>query len=391
MKTLLSLDRLRETFFERAANYDLTDRFPHENFADLAEAGLHAATLPESDGGLSCGFEETSRLLAEIAAGCPSTALCLAMHYYTLAGLSKFRDNGMLVRVFDDIRNNGEYMTSFNQPNVMLQLKREQTQNSTRIAIRKLEDGYLINGVKPYVSGCERFKYFPIYGNQEDSETKLGITALMVTREDAGVRIEKAWQSTAMRGTLSHHVRLDNVFVPRERLIGEEGTGVEDTNELTLWSRLAISSVYQGIAKAAVDYILNAVKHKKDSYSQISLAFMPGVQFTLAELLIQLETASSQLLAFARQADEESRQRNFSDELFQKSLITKYYVTHTANETVYKAMQIEGMNALTRGQTLERLYRDVRAATFHQPGSDLLKELLAKKSLGLITLRNRWC
>ncbi|NEW08700.1 acyl-CoA/acyl-ACP dehydrogenase [Paenibacillus sp. SYP-B3998] len=58
---------------------------------------------------------------------------------------------------------------------------------------------------------------------------------------------------------------------------------------------------------------------------------------------------------------------------------------------VWQAMQIEGMNALNQGQLLERLYRDVRAAAYHQPGDDLLKELLAKKILGLVRLKKRWC
>jgi alkylation response protein AidB-like acyl-CoA dehydrogenase len=391
MIAVQDLQTLKETMFERASRYDSQDEFPHENFKDVADSQLHAATLPERFGGLNYGFEDTSKLLVEFASGCPSTALCLAMHYYTLGGLRRFADNPMLARVFADIKANGEYMTSFNQPNVMLPIKREHTPKAIKVTIKKVADGYLINGMKSFVSGCERFKYLPVYGFQEESTAKLGITALMVTRDDPGVSIEHAWKSTAMRGTLSHHVKLDNVLVPHDRLIGEEGRGVEDTNELTLWSRMAISSVYLGIAKATVAYILEAVKGKKDTYSQVPFAFMPGVQFSLADAIVKLETATSQMKTFARLADEESKTGRFSDEVFQQSLITKYYVSNAANEIVYLAMQAEGMPSLFRGQLLERLYRDVRAATFHQPTNDLLKELLAKKALGLITLRNRWC
>jgi len=120
------------------------------------------------------------------------------------------------------------------------------------------------------------------------------------------------------------------------------------------------------------------------------LAVMPGPQFALADIRIRLETSFSQLLTFARQADSECEEGRFTDDLFQQSLVTKYYVTNQANEIVGKAMRIEGMNALNEGGLLERLYRDVRAATFHQPGDDLLMELLAKKSIGVMTLKNRW-
>ncbi|NEW08701.1 hypothetical protein GK047_22145 [Paenibacillus sp. SYP-B3998] len=68
---------------------------------------------------------------------------------------------------------------------------------------------------------------------------------------------------------------------------------------------MAISSVYQGIAKASFDYVLESMKSKKDVYSQTSMAFMPGPQYALGELKIHVETAWSQLLTFARQADQE--------------------------------------------------------------------------------------
>ncbi|HEY0828012.1 MAG TPA: acyl-CoA dehydrogenase family protein [Bacilli bacterium] len=381
---------LKEHFFEKAPHYDLKFSFPHENFSEIVKSNFHTLTLPETYGGKNYGFERTSSLLVELASGCAATTLCLAMHYYTLAGLGRMMDNEMLSKVFEDIYERGEFISSFNQPNVMLQKARESPKDLVKIKIEKVEGGYVIDGIKMFVSGSERFKYLPVYGIQENTQTKLGITALMVTKDDTGAVIENAWNSSSMKGTMSHHVRLKSVFVPKDRLIGREGYAIEDTNELTYWSRLTISSVYHGIAKAAIDYITRIMKQKRDAYSQTPLAFLPGPQFTLADMLIKFETASSQLLTFARQADHERKQGRFSDDLFQKSLITKYYITNTANEIVWMAMQIEGMNSLNQGQLLERLYRDVRAATFHQPSDDLLKELLAKKALGVITLKNRW-
>jgi alkylation response protein AidB-like acyl-CoA dehydrogenase len=385
------LEELKETFADKASHYDETNSFPHENFEEIVKAGFHTLTLSEENGGVDFGFESTSHLLVELASGCASTSLCLAMHYYTLAGLSRIPDNPMLKEAFQDIKEKGEFISSFNQPNVMLQSHLDTPPDIVKIKIEKAEGGYLINGRKQYVSGSERFKYLPVYGAQENTGTKIGITALMVTRHDPGVYVEKVWNSSAMKGTMSHHIRFDNVFVPADRLIGREGHAIEDTNELSHWSRLAISSVYHGIAKAAINYTASVMKRKMDVYSQTKLAFMPGPQFALAEMKIKFETASSQLIAFGKQADSERAAGRFTDELFQKSLITKYYVMNTANDIVWQAMQIEGMNALNRGELLERLHRDVRAATFHQPTDDLTKELLAKKMLGLITLKKRWC
>jgi len=392
MKTLSlsGLEQFRELVSARASQYDLQAEFPKENFQDLARYRLHTLTLPASVDGNGCGFEQTFQVIAEIASGCASTALCLAMHYYTVAGLGTLRSNEMLMRVFEDIRDNGAYMSSFNQPNVMSQYNKGQPSETVKISIKKVDGGYAVNGMKPFVSGCEFFKYYPVYGYQEHTGSKFGLTALMILRDDPGVSIEQAWLSSSMKATKSNHVQLRDVFVPEERLIGREGYAIEDTNILSYWSRLAISSVYYGIALAAYRYALDIVKKKTDIYSRSLLAVMPGPQFALADIRIRLETSFSQLLTFARQADSECEEGRFTDDLFQQSLVTKYYVTNQANEIVGKAMRIEGMNALNEGGLLERLYRDVRAATFHQPGDDLLMELLAKKSIGVMTLKNRW-
>ncbi|GIQ71278.1 acyl-CoA dehydrogenase [Xylanibacillus composti] len=387
---VLDVQELKEAFFSRANEVDAAFRFPHENFDDIVSRNLHALPLSEEFGGRNYGFERIFDTLVEMAAGCPSTALCMAMHYYTLAGLSRMPETPMLRQLFQDVHENGEFISSFNQPNVMSQFNKASGFELVKVKIDKVEGGYRINGRKHFVSGCERFKYLPVYGYQENTKSKLGMTALMVTRDDPGVEIKNAWNLSAMKASMSHHVEMSDVFVPDDRLIGREGYGVEDTNELSYWSRLAISAVYQGIAKSAVEHTISIMKRKRDLYSQTNLATMPGPQFTLAEMKIQLEVASNQLRGFARQADEERARGEFTDDLFQKSLITKYYVTNTANEIVRLAMQVEGMASLNQGGLLERLHRDVRAATFHQPTDDLLKEILAKRTLGVVTLRNRW-
>lgn len=385
-----ALEHLQRYLKERAEHYDSSSQFPHVHFEEIVKMNYHTLPLPEKFGGKDYGFEATFKVLVELASGCASTALCMAMHYYTIAGLSRMKDNPMLEQVFHDIHKNGEFMSSFNQPNVMSQFNRASGFDLVKVKIEKVEGGYLINGQKNFVSGSERFKYLPVYGFQEGLKSKLGMTALMVTRDDPGVTIDQAWNLSAMKATMSHHVRLQDAFVPEDRLIGREGFAVEDTNELSHWSRLAISSVYQGIAKAALEHITSFMKKRKDLYSQASLAVMPGPQFKLAEMKIKLDTAENQLLSFAREADKERKYGQFSDRLFQSSLVTKYYVTNTAIEIVHLAMQIEGMSSLNQGSVLERLHRDVRAATFHQPTDDLLKELIAKRLLGVVSLRNRW-
>ncbi|CAG7659186.1 acyl-CoA dehydrogenase family protein [Paenibacillus allorhizosphaerae] len=387
-------DNLREitnTLLNRAGNYDQSGLFPHDNFDLIVQHGLNKITIPEEYGGWGFGFEKTSEAIITLASGCPSTALCLSMHYYTVAGLSKLLSKEQKQSLFKNIIEKGQFVTSFNQPNVSIVHANQDLSNSTEITITKVNGGYTVNGLKKYVSGITRFNYLPIFGNQIGIEkSRYGVTAMLALIDDPGVRIKESWDFSALKSTLSHDVIFEDVFISNDRLIGREGFGIEDTPSLVYWSRLAISSVYLGIAKAALDYITKVIKEKKDKISRKTIAFLPGTQFALSDIKIKYDAAESQLMMFAKQADQETIAGRYTDQLFQKALMTKYFVSHSCNEIVWQAMQIEGMNSLFKGNQLERLYRDVRAATFHQPNDDLIKEILAKKALGLIVPKNRW-
>ncbi|CAM4434258.1 acyl-CoA dehydrogenase family protein [Paenibacillus tarimensis] len=390
-ETKEAVRRISGQFRETAALNDASDRFPEENIQLIAALGLHAAPLSKHDGGLDAGFVETSWLIAEFAKGCPSTALCMAMHYYTLAALKDKLPEAISEEVLRDVQHNREFFSSFNLANVTTFHPGFDYRDSVSVKIRKADSGYLINGFKKFVSAAERFKYLPVLGSQEDAgKSFYGLTALLLQKNDPGVTVEKTWDLSGMRATLSHDVYFKDVWVPVDRRIGREGCGLEDTSNEYYWSRLAISSVYLGIAQAAVEYAADIIRAKKDWISQKPVATMPGAQFAYADLRIKLETAGSQLLAYASQADEELRLGKFSNELYQKALITKYVLSNTVNEIVWEAMQMEGIRSLARGSMLERLFRDARAATFHYPSNDLLKEMLAKTSLGIVSINGRW-
>lgn len=385
-----TLDLLIGYFKETSHFYDHHSRLPKTNFEALVNHKLHTLPLEPQFGGKRYSFLGISSLITNIAIACPPTALCLAMHYYTLAGLRDVSTFPLKEKVFKDVWDEGQFVASFNQPNVVMVQRNQNYRDSSTITIEKVRGGYLVNGVKPTVSGAKYYKYYPVYGHQSDVGSRFGLTALLLTKDDPGVEVQDSWNLAAMRSTGGDSIRFHNVFVPENRLIGREGYGIEDTPSMIFWSRLAISSVYLGIAKSAVEYTVDVLKRKKDLISKRSAAFMPGNQFRYADMRIKLETAISQLQMYGKHAEEEAQTGSYTEDLYQKAAITKYVVSKAANEIVWMAMEMEGSASMQEGSKLEKLYRDVRAATFHQPSEDLLKEILAKRALGIITTQSRW-
>ena len=385
-----ALRRVIAEMAERATYCDQTRTFPYENFKLIVQEELHTVTLSREYGGLEFNVQQTVNLLARMAGACPSTALCLAMHYYSVGGFRRVMNAAMKDRVFRDIASNGEFIASISYPHVIM-VRPERTGDMIGIEAKKVEGGYLITGKKKYVSGSPMFKYLPVYCRLENAPSRsLGITALLASTELNGITRNNSWTCSGMKATMSNEVVFEECFVPEDCRIGREHYGIEDTQELVYWFRLAYISVYLGIARRAFDHVLRISKEKRDSISQKPLTFMPGIQFNVADMHVKLETAFNQLMMTAQCVDAAIEAGKITPDLYVKTLVTQSYVSKVANEVVWSAMEIEGMSAMNEGGLLERLYRDVRAATFHPPHGDLLKETMAKTIMGVMTVKSRW-
>ncbi|MGR5997735.1 acyl-CoA dehydrogenase family protein [Bacillus cereus] len=217
----------------------------------------------------------------------------------------------------------------------------------------------------------------------------MGITSLLTQLDDKGVSIKETWDYSGMKSSVTHDVYFKNVLVPKDRLIGREGLGIEDTLNLLYWFRLTLVSVYYGIAKRAYEHIVQLVKNKVNTLTNKSLISSERLRQKLMEMKINLEVAYSQLTRSAILTDAYLSGTKQVDvkEVNTQILITKQFVTKKANSIVWDAMEIEGMASLSQGSVLEKLYRDVRAATFHPPTEELLIDLLSIYEMNIIPLR----
>ncbi|WP_074593827.1 acyl-CoA dehydrogenase family protein [Bacillus cereus] len=380
---------LKENLKSRNTEYDDCSKFPHKNFDELINNNLHKVTLEQKYGGLGYDIKSTCDLLIEISSACSSTGLILAMHLYSIGGLNGVLSSYQKDNVFRDIALNGELIASISDPKITFLTDKDKIKENISITIEPSDKGYIINGRKRFVSGSSRVKYLPIYGFQEGVKSRYGITSLLTQLDDKGVSIKETWNYSGMKSSVTHDVYFKNVLVPKDRLIGREGLGIEDTLNLLYWFRLTLVSVYYGIAKRAYDYIVQLVKNKVNTLTNKSLISSERLRQKLMEMKINLEVAYSQLTRSAILTDAYLSGTKQVDvkEVNTQILITKQFVTKKANSIVWDAMEIEGMASLSRGSVLEKLYRDVRAATFHPPTEELLIDLLSIYEMNIIPLR----
>jgi alkylation response protein AidB-like acyl-CoA dehydrogenase len=367
----------------RAETHDREASFPYEDFADLDREGYLALTIPVALGGRGISIDEFCLVQEQLAHGSGPTALGVNMHLYNLGGGLHLFTESFRRRVVDAVLREGAVIgSSISEPGASL--------GSPQVVARKVPGGYRVTGRKYFCTLAPILRYF-LFNAKLDGFAKPGLSgtvALAAERGSAGMEIIETWDAMGMRATGSHDIQFADCFIPDECLIGEEGAGFEGGLQSLPWYALGIASVYTGIAGAAVDFVVDYVKHRTLHPLPASIAHLPGIQFSVAEMRIKLETARALIY---KTAGELARRADFGDQLLPTVTIPQYVATRTALDVVTMAMQTMGGPSIFRRHPIERLYRDVRAGTLHPFTHHWLLEMVGKITLGIpLDVQPRW-
>jgi len=375
--------QLAAQFGERAAQHDNEASFPFENFTDLHRAGYLALTLPVSVGGRGISIYEFCLVQEQLAQGCGATALAANMHLYNCGGaLGSFTET-FRRHVVDTILSEGAVIgSSLSEPHASLM--------SPTVTARKVPGGYRVTGRKYFCTLAPLLRYF-LFNAKLEGFAKPGVSGtvtLAAERGTEGMQVLETWDAMSMRATGSHDIEFTDAYIADECLVGPEGEGVESGLGALPWYALGIASVYTGVATAAFNFTVEYAKQRKLHPLPSSIAHLPGIQFTVAEMAMSLE--ASRALIY-KTAAELTRGADFGSDTLPKVTTPQYVATNAALEVVTKAMQAVGGPSLFRRYPLERYYRDVRAGTLHPFTHYWLLEMVGKHALGIAPeVQPRW-
>ncbi|MCK6259490.1 acyl-CoA/acyl-ACP dehydrogenase [Fictibacillus sp. KIGAM418] len=333
--------------------------------------------------------------ISTLSSICHNTALCLAMHLYTVWGIRLFSTrNAFTDHCLEQIKDQKKLFASLNEPSLHFIHSKNFKEKDYSITATPVEDGYVVNGIKRFVSMEPLVNYLPVYCRIKNYQgNDYGIITIIIPKETDGVKVNRDWDSISMGPSESNSVCFENVFVPKENVILNSEVFVKETDVLGLFFRLAISSVYVGIGDSALQYVSQKIKSQRIPHHDKPLAFFPGAQFNVAEMLILNETAKSQILELCRSIEGylySPRSYATMKELKKKSLITKEYTTISTIKLVEYALKTVGVGGLSSRSPLAKLYQDVVAGPFHPPQKDVLYEIIAKDFLGILPYKSRW-
>ena len=305
---IASCRQLGQVFATRAPENDRLAAFPVENFADLRQAGLLGLMVPASHGGMGADFLTYTRALEQLAIGDASTGLTFNMHNIVTGGLSEVDLSGVGGRrgkamtdfrdwLFDQVISEKKvFASATSEPGVGAQFTKLQT------TYRRVDGGFVLNGVKSFVSMAGHADYYVVAARSEGSTGPIpALSYLVVELGNPGVRFDDAWDVLGMRSTASNAMYLEDCFVPTERLfLQTEGMVFYKVTREPHWLVGGYNGVYLGICTAIFEFMTEYLGKKTIPGTDRTFAHDPVVQHQVGELDIALEAARSVTYGAAR-------------------------------------------------------------------------------------------
>ncbi|SNB79644.1 Acyl-CoA dehydrogenase [Arboricoccus pini] len=364
----------------RAPRYDRDNSFFHEDLDELKALGYLRATVPVELGGLGLSLPDLVNEQARLAYHAPSTALALNMHLYWVgAALHLWRKGDQSARfILEEAAAGRIFAAGHGEPGNDLGLA------FARTKARPLPDGrYRFEGRKIFTSLSPVWDWLGVHGLDDSDPGRPRIVHAFIRREAPGHRTTETWDTLGVRATRSDDTILEGAIAEAAHVVRvlPVGPPVDDfTDGIASSVMPALGAVYYGIAKRAFDVaITEAKKRTSNALGGRTYAHHPYTAWSAGEASIRLESVKALL---DQTAEDWWHQRPTETPWLVRLLASKQHAVEEAKTIVDLAMKIAGAGSLSRRGELERLYRDVRAGSFHPPNTDAVHEVIGKVQLG---------
>ena len=246
--------------------------------------------------------------------------------------------------------------------------------DAAALRTRAVRDGghYVLNGQKAWISNAPYARWTVIFTTVDPALRSRGITAFVVDRETPGLTLGSPMSKMGQRAIVSAEIFLDNVRVPVENRLGEEGEGFRGLMRTFDASRILIGAACTGLARAALDASIDYAKQREQFGKPI--IDHQAVAFRLADMAAKVDTAHLLTLRAARLHDA-------GEQVAEEAAIAKLVASESAMFCTWAALQTHGGWGYSRELLLEKWMRDAKLEEIEEGTSDI-QRLIISRSLG---------
>ncbi len=357
----------RKEFAPKAAQIDEERRYPEENLKRLAELGLLGMLVPASHGGSETGTVAYAIALAEVAGGCASTAVGMAVTNMVGEGIHRFGSEEQRSRFLPGLAS-GTVTGAFalTEPSAGT--------DAFGISTVALRDGnaYVLNGSKVFITNGSRAGVTIVMAVTE-KEPRKRISAFLVEPGMPGFSVGKPEHKMGLKGSDTVSLSFDDCRVPKRNLLGAEGEGFPIAMTILDGGRIGIASQSVGIARAALDAATSYARERRQFGEPI--ASFQAIQGMLADSATELDAA--ELLAL-RAAYRKDAGAPFTRE----ASVAKVFASEAAYRACHRSVQVFGGYGYIREYPVERHLRDIKVTSIYEGTSEVQRIIIARDLLG---------
>ena len=350
-----------------ARELDRERRFPADQLRDLAGLGLMGVNIPEQYGGAAAGAVAYAVAMMEIAQGCASTAVTVAVNNLVAETISRFGNEAQKQRYLPEITS-GRFVTAsfaLSEPHA------GSDAGALRTTARRDGADYVINGSKQWITSGDRAGVIIVWARTDGAGTK-GISCFLVEGGAAGLHVGRHEDKMGLRASSTVSLAFEDLRVPASAMLGPEGKGFSIALAALDSGRVGIACQAIGIGTAALDA---AVRYAKERHAfGRPIGDYQGIRFALADVAMELDAA--RLLALRAAALKEAG-RPFTRE----GSMAKVFASEKANKACDVAVQVHGGYGYIDEFPVERHYRDARVMTIYEGTSEIQRIVISRHLL----------
>ena len=357
----------QKTLAPIAGQLDREGRFPQEQLAELAELGMMGVNIAEEYGGAQAGAVAYALAMMEIAHGCASTAVTMAVNNLVAETIARHGSEAQKKHYLPEITSGRFVAASFglSEPNAGSDAA------ALRTTARRDGSEYVINGNKQWITSGDRAGVIIVWA-RTGVEGNRGISCFLVEGGSKGLHVGRHEDKMGLRASSTVSLSFEDLRVPARAMLGPEGRGFPIALGALDSGRVGIACQAVGIGTAALD---SAVRYAKERHSfGQPIANYQAIRFALADVATALDAA--RLLALRAAAFKEAG-RSFTRE----GAMAKVFATEKANKACDVAVQVHGGYGYIDEFPAERHYRDARITTIYEGSSEIMRIVIGRHLL----------
>jgi alkylation response protein AidB-like acyl-CoA dehydrogenase len=360
----------RERVAPRAAEIDKSGEFPWDMVELFREHELFGLPYDEAYGGTGTGALMVLVAIEELSKVCATTGLIMAVQELGSLGLKLEGTQEQKQRFLPRLAS-GEWLAAY----ALTEPGSGSDSAAMRTEARLDGDMYVLNGGKRFITNAGVAHLYTVFAKTDPEAGHSGISALAVEADTPGFEVGRIEPKMGIKGSTTGEIFFNDMRIPADNLLGEEGEGFKIAMRILDRSRPGIGAQGLGLAQGATDYALEYAKSRETMGKPIAQHQL--IAGMLADMETRCEAARGLLYKVGLMIDEAAP----DDELTKISAMAKLYCTDVAMDVTTDAVQILGGYGYMQEYPVERMMRDAKITQIYEGTNQIQRLVIAREML----------